>query len=79
MVEHSEHVKTRNKIKQITETSTFNELLDKVMLPQKYKELLQMFYLNDMTFIEIGEKLGIEEITAKMWHKKSLRKINKLI
>lgn len=75
----SEHIDTRRKIRGITEVSTFNELVEKAMLPPKYKELLIMFYVEDMSFIEIGDKLGVEEITAKNWHRKALKKLGKLI
>lgn len=75
----SEHINTRRKLRAITEISTFNDLLSKILLPPKYKELLEMYYIKDMTFLEIGEVLGIEEITAKTWHRKALNKISKML
>ena len=74
----SQHIETRRKIKEISELKTFNDLLDRSTLNPKQKELMKLFYLEGMTFIEIGEKLGIEEITAKKWHNKALKKIKDL-
>ena len=53
-------------------------MLDRSTLNPKQKELIRLFYLEDKSFIEIGEILGIEEITAKTWHRKALKKIKDL-
>ena len=39
---------------------------------------MNMYYLQDMSFNEIGEILGIEEVTAKVWHNKALKKLKNL-
>lgn len=74
----SEHIETRRKIKSICELKTFNDLLDRSTLNPKQKQLMKMFYLEDKTLIEIGEFLGIEEVTVKKWHRKSLSKLKNL-
>lgn len=74
----SEHIETRRKIKSISELKTFNDLLDRSTLNPKQKELMKLFYLEDKSFIEVGEILGIEEITAKKWHNKALSKLKNL-
>ena len=74
----SEHIETRRKIKAISELKTFNDLLERSTLNPKQKELMNMYYLQDMSFNEIGEFLGIEEVTAKVWHNKALKKLKNL-
>lgn len=74
----SEHIETRRKIKAISELKTFNDLLERSTLNPKQKELMNMYYLQDMSFNEIGENLGIEEVTAKVWHNKALKKLKNL-
>lgn len=74
----SQHIEVRRKIKSISEVTKFNELIERSTLTPKQKELMYMYYLQDLTFAEIGDKLGIEEITAKVWHKKALKKISEL-
>lgn len=74
----SEHIETRRKIKAISELKTFNDLLERSTLNPKQKELMNMYYLQDMSFNEIGEILGIEEVTAKVWHNKALKKLKNL-
>lgn len=74
----TQHIETRRKIKSISEIKIFNDLLDRSTLNPKQKELIKLFYLEDKSFVEIGEILGIEEITAKTWHRKALKKIKDL-
>ena len=74
----SEHIETRRKIKAISELKTFNDLLERSTLNPKQKELMNMYYLQDMSFNEIGEIFGIEEVTAKVWHNKALKKLKNL-
>ena len=74
----SEHIETRRKIKAISELKTFNDLLERSTLNPKQKELMNMYYLQDMSFNEIGAILGIEEVTAKVWHNKALKKLKNL-
>lgn len=74
----SEHIQTRNKIKAIYELKTFNDLIERSTLSPKLKQLMYMYYIDDLSMNEIGEKLGVEEITAKVWHKKALKKLKNL-
>lgn len=74
----SEHIETRRKIKSISELQTFNDLINRSTLNPKQKELMKLFYLEDMSMLEIGEILGVEEITIKKWHRKALSKLKNL-
>ena len=75
----SEHIKARNKIKDIASISTFNTLIDSCTLSEEDKELLRMHYLQGKDFRYIGDMLGFSESTIKKRHKKALQKLNKMI
>ena len=75
----SEHIKTRNKVKEIASITTFNELLDACTLTDEDKEILKMHYLQGKDFRYIGDTLGFSESTIKKRHKKALQKLNKLL
>lgn len=75
----SEHVKTRNKIKDIASIKTFNDLIDSCVLTDEDKELLRLHYLHGKDFRYIGDMLGFSESTVKKRHKKALQKLNKVL
>lgn len=75
----SEHVKTRKRIRDIADISTFNELLDASTLSTEDKGILKMHYLEDKDFRYIGDSLGLSEQTIKYRHKKALQKLSKLL
>lgn len=75
----SEHIKTRNKIKEIASITTFNELIEACTLTDEDKELLRLHYLQGKDFRYIGDKLGFAESTVKKRHRKALQKLNKIL
>lgn len=75
----SEHIKTRNKIKEIASITTFNELIDAATLTEEDKELLRLHYLKGKDFRYIGDMLGFAESTVKKRHRKALQKLNKIL
>lgn len=75
----SEHIETKHKIKEIAEISTFESLLQRAMINDKERQLMRLYYIENKTFMEIAEILGYEEPTMKLWHKKVLKKISKII
>lgn len=75
----SEHIKTRNKIKEIASVTTFNDLIDMCTITEEDKELLRLHYLQGKDFRYIGDKLGFAESTIKKRHRKALQKLNKLL
>lgn len=54
-----------------------NELLDK--LPVLYKEILVLYYQEDMTFDEIGKVLKKPLNTVKSYHRRSLLKLREMV
>jgi len=75
----SEHIKTRHKIEQIPDISSFNGLLDMCTLTDEDKELLKLHYLQGKDFRYIGDILGFSESTIKKRHKKALQKLSKIL
>lgn len=75
----TEHIETRNKLKEIVDIKTFSELLDKCILPSGEREILELHYLHDKDFRYIGNVLGYSEGTIKKKHRKALKKIRKLL
>ena len=75
----SEHIKTRNKIKEIASITTFNDLIDACTLTKEDKDLLRLHYLQGKDFRYIGDKLGFAESTVKKRHRKALQKLNKIL
>lgn len=75
----TEHIETRRKIKEIADISSFNELLEKTLLSDEEKSLLQLHYIQSKDFRYIGDMLGYSESTIKKKHKKILKKISKVL
>lgn len=75
----TEHIETRNKLKEIVEIKAFSELLDKCILPGGEREILELHYLQDKDFRYIGNVLGYSEGTIKKKHRKALKKIRRLL
>jgi RNA polymerase sigma factor (sigma-70 family) len=74
----SEHIETKRKLKAIYDVKTFNELLDKVMMCKDERTLMELYYIENKDFNYIADVLGYSESTMKRWHKKILKRINKL-
>lgn len=75
----SEHIETRNKLRDIASITAFNDLLDTCTLTDEDKELLRLHYLQGKDFRFIGDVLGFAESTVKKRHRKALRKLNKVL
>lgn len=75
----TEHVKARNKLKNIYLVETFNQLLDSCILSDIEKEILKLHYLQDKDFRYIGDTLGYSESTIKRKHHKAIKKLSNLI
>ena len=54
-----------------------NSLLKK--LPENYKEVLILYYQEEMTFKDIGEALSKPLNTVKSWHRRALIKLRDMI
>jgi RNA polymerase sigma factor for flagellar operon FliA len=54
------------------------EALERAMtsLPDRYKQVVMLYYTNEMTMKEIGGVLGINESRVSQIHKAALEKMN---
>ena len=75
----SEHIDTRKKVQGIASISSFNELLDQVILSDEEKQILVLHYIKGKDLRFIGDMLGYSESTIKRKHKKALHKIGKIL
>lgn len=75
----TEHIETRNKVKGIVKIQTFSELLDRCILSDEERELMNLHYLKGKNFSYIGDLLGYSESTIKKKHRKILKKLDKII
>lgn len=64
-------------IERLEDKEYLNSLLDK--LPNNYKEVLILYYQEEMTFAEIGESVGKPLNTVKSWHRRALIKLREEI
>lgn len=75
----SEHKNVKNKLKSIYSITTFKELLDRSVLNDEEKEIIQRHYLKGQELKFIGDELGYAESTMKSKHKRILKKLSKLV
>lgn len=75
----TEHIKNRNKLKEINRIDTFNALLDLCTLSDTDKEILRLHYLQEKDFQYIGDALGFSESSIKARHKKAIKKLSTLM
>lgn len=79
MKKSSDHIKTRQKIKDIAEVKTFDELIERCMLTDEDKFILREHYLHGRSFQSIAMQLNYSEDTIKHRHQKMLKKIQQII
>ena len=64
-------------LSKLVDKEFLNNLLDK--LSPNYREVLILYYTEDMTFSEIGQLLGKPMNTVKSYHHRALNQLKKLI
>lgn len=75
----TDHIRTRQKLKDICLIDTFDGLLEQCTLSDTDKQLLRLHYIQEKDFRYIGDTLGYSEATIKARHKKALRKLGSLL
>lgn len=75
----SEHIMTRQKLKDIAEVKTFDDLLNRCVLTDDERHLMREHYLNGKSFVAISMEMGYSEDWVKHKHRKILKKIQKLL
>lgn len=75
----SDHIKTRQKIKDIPNVKTFDELLERCMLTDEERYIMRQHYYKGRSFQSIAQEICISEDWLKHRHKKILQKIQRLL
>lgn len=73
------HIKTRNKLKQIPTKMEFNSLLESIILNDKEKQLMHMFYVEQKDLDYIADVLGYTKAGVTKMHQRILKRIEALI
>jgi len=75
----TEHIKTKNKIKQIGSKLEFQTLLDNVILSDKERQMMELYYIQRKDFDYIADFLGYSKAGIQKMHQRVLKRIEALI
>lgn len=75
----TEHIETRTKLKEIVEIQTFSDLLDRCILSEEDRRMMELHYLQDKDLRYIADLLGYSEGTIKKRHRKVLKKLKQIL
>ena len=75
----TEHISTRKAIRNISDKKKFKEMLDKVILTEEERQIMELHYLKGMSLLQISYQLDYAEVTISRKHKKILNKIKNVI
>lgn len=79
MKKPSDHIQTRQKLKDIYEVKTFEDLLERCILTDDEKFILREHYLHGRSFQSIAMQMGYSEDAIKHKHQRILKKIKKIL
>lgn len=79
VIKVTEHVKTRKKLIDIVDVSTFKQLVDTIILTSEEKAIIEQHYLQGKNFAYIADMLGYAESTVLKKHNKILQKFSKIL
>ena len=74
----TEHLITRQRIKDIPELKTFEGLLESSTLSDTDKQIMRLHYLKEQDFRCIGDSIGLSESSVKSRHRRILKKLARL-
>lgn len=75
----TEHIETRTKLKEIVEIQTFSNLLDRCILSEEDRRIMELHYLQDKDLRYIADLLGYSEGTIKKRHRKVLKRLKQIL
>lgn len=75
----TEHIETRTKLKEIVEIQTFSDLLDRCILSEEDRRMMELHYLQDKDLRYIADLLGYSEGTIKKRHRKVLKRLKQIL
>ncbi len=75
----TEHIETRNRLKEIVEIQTFSDLLDRCILSEEDRQIMELHYLRGKDLRYIADLLGYSEGTIKKRHRRILKKLKQIL
>lgn len=75
----TEHIKTKHKLKQIPTKLEFYSLVDELILSEKEKQLMYMYYVEKRDFDYIADTLGYSKAGVLKMHRRILKQVEALI
>lgn len=75
----TEHIKTKHKLQSIPTKLEFNALLDSIVLSDKERQMMQLFYVERKDFDYIADVMGYTKSGIIRMHKRVLKRIEALI
>lgn len=75
----TEHIQTRNKLREIPKVKTLIELLDECTLSDEDKQIIILHYAKNKDLGYIADTMGFSRSAIEKRHKRILRKISKII
>ncbi len=75
----TDHVKTKHKLQNIPTKLEFNTLLDSIVLSDKERRLMQLYYVERKDFDFIADELGYTKSGVLKIHRRILKRIEALI
>lgn len=75
----TEHLETRKRLRDIVEIRTFSDLLDRCILSDEDRKIMDLHYLQNKDLSYIADLLGYSEGTIKKRHRRVLKKLNKIL
>lgn len=75
----TEHIETRNRLKEIVEIQTFSDLLNRCILSEEDRQIMELHYLRGKDLRYIADLLGYSEGTIKKRHRRILKKLKQIL
>lgn len=75
----SKNVETKHKIKSINKKADFYDLLEKSMLNEKEKQMMELFYVENKELSYIADLLGYSSQGISKMHSRILKKLESLL
>lgn len=76
---HSEHIKAKHRLREISDIAAFRSLMDRCTLCDDDKTILSLIYLRGKSMDFVADDLGISYSTAKRYHARALKKIKQFL
>ena len=75
---NEETARAKQKLKSLCSVSDFNDLLDKLLLSEDERQILELKYHHNKTISYIADMLGMSESSVKKKHTRAMEKIARM-